>query len=382
MDSIVQCLYNYYPFVATQIENVKKYNHVIFTLRDGSLKGNIEQYRVKSIYSAYSDDISVPQFMLNRLVRKLTGVPWIFHRAVKKESIKLMHAHFGPRAIQFLSIALRLNLPLLTSFYGYDVSAFPRIQTNREQLKILFQYGTAFTAMSGNMARELEKLGCPSDKLMIHHTSVEIDKFTFSPPEYNGKDFNLLCVCQYVEKKGLSYLIKAFAKVSEKYPEAKLRIVGRPIKANYVSMELDSLIQELGIVSKVLQLGPVPYNQLQEEYKKAHLFALASHTASDGGAEGIPTVLLEAQATGLPVISTRHAGIPEAILDGKSGFIVPEKDDNALAEKMIWFLEHPDKWKEMGKSGREFVEREYNALIQAKKLEDIYTKLITKYNHK
>jgi colanic acid/amylovoran biosynthesis glycosyltransferase len=145
-----------------------------------------------------------------------------------------------------------------------------------------------------------------------------------------------------------------------------------------VSRQVDALIQQLDLGACVTQASPVIYANLQQEYSQAHVFVLASHTDSHGETEGVPTALLEAQACGLPVVSTRHAGIP-GVLDGKSGFLVPERDSELLAERLLWLIGHPEGWERMGRAGRAFVEQEYNAKIQAARLESIYEKLI--HNH-
>ena len=123
-------------------------------------------------------------------------------------------------------------------------------------------------------------------------------------------------------------------------------------------------------------LGAVEQNEVLNLYQKAHIFILPSVTASNGDREGQALVLQEAQATGLPVVSTLHNGIPEGVLDGKSGFLVPERDVNALAERLNYLIEHPELWPKMGFAGRKFVEEKYDIKKLTQQLVEIYQNLI------
>ena len=156
-----------------------------------------------------------------------------------------------------------------------------------------------------------------------------------------------------VEKKGHEYSIKAIAKAIINHKNIIYLIAGD----GHLRNKLESLVSELGIKNHVKFLGAVEQEEALKLYQQAHIFILPSVTSSNGDQEGIPVVLMEAQSAGLPVISTYHSGIPEAVIDGKSGFLVPEKDVNALAQKMEYLIEHPEVWPEMGRCGREFVER-------------------------
>ena len=139
---------------------------------------------------------------------------------------------------------------------------------------------------------------------------------------------------------------------------------------------LENLIAELGISNKVKLVGWKTHDELHKLYADSHIFILSSVTASDGDKEGQGLVLQEAQAMGLPVLSTLHNGIPDGVLDGKSGFLVPERDVDALAEKLNYLVEHPEVWSEMGLAGRKFVEQNYDINKLNDKLVQIYQDLL------
>jgi len=220
-------------------------------------------------------------------------------------------------------------------------------------------------------------MGCEEGKIIVHRMGIDVEKFEFSERRKTGT-IKILSVGRLVEKKGHEYAIKALAKVVNKNGKDIIyRIVGDgPLKD-----ELMSLAEELGIEDCVKFMGNVEDEELLKLYKESHIFILPSVTASDGDQEGIPVVLMEAQAMGLPVISTYHSGIPEVVIDGKSGFLVPEKDVDALAEKMEFLVEHPELWSEMGRHGREFVEKHYDIRRLNKRLVEIYQNLIRKENN-
>jgi len=140
--------------------------------------------------------------------------------------------------------------------------------------------------------------------------------------------------------------------------------------------QIEALIDKLGIKDNVFLLGFQPYSVLMEEMKNCHIFMLPSVTAADGDTEGQGTVFLQAQAVGVPVLSTFHNGIPEGVINGKTGYLVEERNSDALSEKLNLLLENPDSWEVMGKAGRENVEENFEVKKQTVKLEKIYADLI------
>ncbi|WP_342586770.1 glycosyltransferase [Limnoraphis robusta] len=182
----------------------------------------------------------------------------------------------------------------------------------------------------------------------------------------------IITVARLVEKKGIEYSIRAVAQVLKEYPNLIYRIVGD----GGLRESLEQLIRELNVSENVKILGWMTQEEVRQLYTDSHLFILSSVTATDGDKEGQGLVLQEAQAMGLPVLSTIHNGIPDGVLDGKSGFLVPEKDVDALAEKLSFLLKNPEKWLEMGQSGRAFVEENYEINKLNDQLVEIYSKLI------
>lgn len=275
----------------------------------------------------------------------------------------VVHCHYGPVA-RLIEPCRRLGLieaPVVTTFYGYDVTRYPRLM-GRHCYANLFRHGDLFLALSEHMRNELIGLGCPPDKVEVHHLGVDTQTFPYHPrtSPVDGC-MRVLTVGRLVQKKGIQYGIRAVKHLLDAGHRVQYRIVGDgPRRA-----ELERLVGELGISDHVKLLGRQPHEQVYRELAQAHLFLLPSVTADDGDCEGTPTVILEAMATGLPVLSTHHAGIPEQVVEGETGHLVPERDIEALADRLADLIRRPDRWTALGKAARRRVEREFdvNTLI-------------------
>ena len=201
---------------------------------------------------------------------------------------------------------------------------------------------------------------------------IDCQKFTFTPrqPHPDGQ-IRLVTIARLVEKKGIEYSIRAVAKLSQIDPNLKYNIVGD----GELRESLECLIQELDVGDTIKLLGWKDSKEIIKILNSAHIFLAPSVTSHNGELEGIPVVLMEAMAMGLPVVSTQHSGIPELVEDGVSGFLVPERDSEALAEKINYLIQHPDIWVQMGKEGRLQVEKFHNIDRLNERLIEIYQKL-------
>jgi len=282
----------------------------------------------------------------------------------------LLHAHFGNIGYRALPLKRKFGLPLVTTFYGYDMSQLPKRDpfwiTRYQQL---FSEGDVFLVEGTYMRQRLIELGCPPEKVLVQHLGIDLSKLHFQPRMLKENQVRVLFAGSFREKKGLPYAIRAFAKVRERYPNMELVIIGD----GNMREELLDLVQDLQLVGCTRFLGYQPYSNFIEELYKAHIFLAPSVTAKDGDTEGgAPVSIIEAQATGMPVLSTYHADIPEVVLDGKSGFLVPERDIESLAQRLSYLVEHPYIWESLGRVGRRHIEQKYNLETQVDKLERIY----------
>jgi len=293
-------------------------------------------------------------------------------RQIAGMSPLLIHAHFGPYGYYALPLKRRLRIPLVTTFYGRDVSAFPQIQFWRKAYEKLFQEGDLFLVEGPYMRERLVNLGCPECKVRIQRIAVDLTKFPFRfrTCPADGKPVRILMCGRFVEKKGFEYGVQAFAEVlrTSNY-NLELRIVGDgPLRPR-----VESLIRRLGISEKVVLLGYLDHVSYAEEIHQAHVLMAPSVTAHNGDSEGgAPTVLLEAQASGLPVLSTYHADIPFVVRDGCSGYLSRERDVFDLARKLQLLLNDSDTWGRLGLEGRQYVEKYHNIEQAIYQMEKIY----------
>jgi colanic acid/amylovoran biosynthesis glycosyltransferase len=224
------------------------------------------------------------------------------------------------------------------------------------------------------MARRLRAAGCPAEKVRIQHLGVDVEQIAFRPRRWpgDGRKVVLLYCGRLVEKKGILHALEAFARLAGRWKNLEFRVVGGgPLRP-----AVERAIRGLRLQGRVVLRGALPHAEALQEMQKAHLFLLPSLTAPDGDMEGTPTVLMEAQASGLLVVSTFHADIPEVALDGETGFLAPEGDSQALADCLDYLLRHPEMWPDLGRAGRRHVERNYNIYREVLKLEAIYDELL------
>lgn len=281
----------------------------------------------------------------------------------------IVHCHFGDAGLRFRFVSSFWRVPFVVSFYGADCS---RDRVTRDKFyDPLFRQADRVTVLGKEMAQRLESLGCPSGRLRQVHLGIDPEGFSFSErgAQRDGRPARLLTVARLVEKKGVEYALRAIHRLSNAGMALHYDILGDgPLRP-----ALEDLSQSLGIASMVTFHGGVDRTSVRRAMADTDIFVLPSVTASDGDQEGTPTVLMEAASCGLPVVSTYHAGIPEVVLDGVSGMLVPERDDSALADALASVLASPDRWAAMGRAGREHIERSYSIRLMIAELEALYT---------
>jgi colanic acid/amylovoran biosynthesis glycosyltransferase len=285
----------------------------------------------------------------------------------------VVHCHFGPNGI--LAASLRelasLSGPVVTTFYGYDLSKFLSAH-GKDAYRFLFARGDLFLPISERFKRQLVELGCPPEKIIVHRIGVDVR--CFRPKAYRETAdcaIRILTIARLVEKKGVAYGIEAVAQLTRRYPDIEYTIVGDgPLRA-----ALDDLICRRGLAARVQLLGWKSQEEVAVFLRNADILLAPSVTSADGDQEGTPTVLMEALAQGIPVVSTRHSAIAEVVPDGAAGFLVPERDAAAVAEKLALMIERRHCWPAMGAAGRKHVESYYDIEKLNDRLVDIYSAL-------
>ncbi|HZT96346.1 MAG TPA: glycosyltransferase [Chloroflexota bacterium] len=286
----------------------------------------------------------------------------------------VLHAHFGPAGNAFRFARQLWSAPLVVSFHGYDFSSWPR-QHGPGVYSRLFESADAITVNSDYTRGRLEALGCPKDKL--HKVPVGLDPSDFPFRERRRADdghINILTVARLEEIKGLEYALRAVAALHRTYPRVQYDIIGEGSDRG----RLERLIQELGLNEVVTLHGAQTGAFVRRMMAQAHIFVLSSVTVH-GDQEGQGLVLQEVQASGLPVIATRHGALPEGMVPGESGLLVPERDVDALTDALTDLVQHPERWSEMGRRGRQYVERNYNIHALTDRLLEVYKEAVHRY---
>ncbi|HKV49691.1 MAG TPA: glycosyltransferase [Gemmatimonadaceae bacterium] len=268
--------------------------------------------------------------------------------------------HFGSNGERALRVrdAGIVSGPIVTAFHGADMSRYVR-QHGAAVYRDLFARGDLFLPVSEFWAARLVELGCPADRIVVHHMGIDLSRFAFTPPRPPTVDqpIRIVAVARLVEKKGLAYAVRAVSALRRDGVDVALDIVGDgPMRA-----QLESLIGELGMSNAVRIIGARSREDVARVMGSAHLFVAPSVIARDGDMEGIPVALMEAMASGVPVVATRHSGIPELVRDQVSGLLVGERDVDALAGALRSLVDHPAQWLTLALAAHDAVAQDYNA---------------------
>lgn len=273
------------------------------------------------------------------------------------KSYDVIHCHFGMYGL--IGVDLKdLNLisgKIITSFHGMDIHVYPKTH-GVSVYRRLFSQGDMFTVNSNYTRNCLVRLGCPREKIFKLPVGLRTEKYASQADKHSHEKIRILTVARLVEKKGLEYGIKAIADLHPQLPDIQYDIVGEGALRD----SLSELIKTLKATDYIRLLGPRNQSDLRQLYSNADIFLLPSVTATDGDMEGQGLVLQEAQASGIPIVSTLHNGIPEGVIADKSGFLVPEKDVDALAESLKKLITQPQLRKEMGEAGKLFVQHSFD----------------------
>lgn len=293
-----------------------------------------------------------------------------FMHSLRKNKIQLVLAQYGTTAQQIVNVCKKLNIPLITHFHGYDASIEAVIK-NCNYYKEVFEYSTFVIAVSRSMQKRLIELGCPKEKVM-YNTYGPDDLFVNVVPQFSDSTF--IAVGRFVNKKAPYYTILAFKKVRDQFPDAKLIIGG----TGELLETCSNIIRTLKLQDAVLLPGIIDRAQFVEYLSKGLAFVQHSVTALNGDQEGTPVAVLEASAAGLPVISTDHAGIPDIIIEGETGFLVEEHDVDAMAEKMLLLLKNKELAKTLGKNAKERIKTDFTLQRHLTGIDDLIERTINK----
>jgi glycosyltransferase involved in cell wall biosynthesis len=302
-----------------------------------------------------------------RLYRRV-GIAPRFHAEARRERPRLIHAHFATGGRTALPLARRLRIPLLVTLHGSDVTvpwARPSL------IRHLGQAAARFLCVSQFIRDRAVAAGLPEAKLVVHH--IGIHRSQFPPPPAETPRRGVLFVGRLVEKKGCVYLVRAMERVQRDRPDAVLTVIGE----GPLLPQVQALATELKLSCRFL--GAQGSDIVRTEMSRASVLCVPSVTASDGDSEGLPTVLAEAQAVGLPTVGTMHAGIPEIIRHGETGLLVAERDHEGLAVALSSLLSSQSMQQTIRENASRQLAESFDLHKQTEHLEDIYRDVISQH---
>ncbi len=345
------------------------HNHLAYLQPEITLSGGWRPYLTKENESI----ITAPAGELLRvgIKRVLSGwyprfYTYFLTKYLQKEKPDVVLAEYGITGVGVMEACRKTNTRLVVHFHGFDASHRPTIEQYQKEYKRLFDIANKIVVVSNDMAEQLIGLGASSSKVINNPYGVETGKFYGANPQQAEKV--VLAVGRFTGKKAPHLTIKAFDKVLEKHPDAKLVMIG----GGELLASSQKLVDELGMKHAVRMLGVKSPNEVAEWQRKARVFVQHSVVNPENGdSEGTPNTILEASAAGLPIVSTRHAGIKEAVEHGETGFLVEEGDYERMAEYISILLEDAALAGKMGQAARHKMMNEYEIELQTKKLLEI-----------
>lgn len=357
-------------FITQQVQQLRRYTPLyVGRLRQGGAPAGADSRVLRDLGGFWS----WPRIGWQMLTRD----PAPYMRLVAARHPALIHAHFGVEGVYALPLAKRLGIPLVTTFHGFDATLstaallFSPAWANYPLFRgRLARQGDLFLCASSFIRDRVLAMGFPEARTRVHY--IGVDCSMIRPRDPTEETRTILHVARLVEVKGTRHLIGAFARVAQRFADVELAIVGDgPLKAS-----LQAQASSLGIGARVRFLGRLPYPAVLGWMRKAAMLVLPSVRTSSGRVEGLGMVLLEAAATGVPAVASRIGGIPEGVVDGETGFLVPERDEEALAERIGSLLEDRAMRLSMGARARAIVEERFDLRRQTDLLEAHYDSVL------
>lgn len=357
------------PFITGQAQHLRRYKPLYLgRLRFGPAPEGAESLALEDLARAWA----LPRIGWQMITRN----PQPYQRLLRGHRPSLIHAHFGIEGVYALPLARRLGVPLVTTFHGFDATLAPWALLGSPAWaqyplwrRTLARQGDLFICASSFIRERLLALGFPEAR--THTLYIGIDCRKIRPRQASEEEPAILHVARLVEVKGTRYLLRAFATVARRHDSTQLVIIGDgPLRG-----ALRSLAASLGVADRVRFLGALPHAEVLAWIRKAAMLVLPGIRTATGRVEGLGMVLLEAAAAGVPAIGSRIGGIPEAVIDGRTGYLVPERDHDALARRIGDMLDQPAMRWTMGDEARALVERRFDIRRQTDMLESLYDRV-------
>jgi glycosyltransferase involved in cell wall biosynthesis len=303
--------------------------------------------------------VTLPRRLILAIMRRILKLPWdYFEKAALKQfllenKVDAVLAEYGPTGVAIRDVCKEANVPLIVHFHGVDAYEETVLEQQGEYYPELFEMAQAIVVVSHDMERQLLHLGASAKKLHYNPYGVDVSFFQGANPIQAAPVF--LAIGRFVDKKAPHLTLLAFKKVYDAYPEAVLIMFGD----GPLWEACKQLSQALGVAEAVKLVGRRGHHEVAAAMRNARAFVQHSIRTTSGNSEGTPVAVLEAGAAGLPVVATRHAGIPDVVTDGETGFLVDEGDMDSMADRMIKLAKDSALAAQLGKAARKRICAEF-----------------------
>lgn len=299
----------------------------------------------------------------------------VLNAVLRRREASLMHIYFGHTAVHLLPFIEIWDRPCVVSFHGADVMLRESQPEYAGLMRRMLEVVPLVLVRSQSLRERVIALGCEPSKIRINRTGIPVDAFPYTPRTVPADGaWHFVQACRLIPKKGVRVALRAFRIFRETHPRARFTVAG----AGPMEEELRAHAQELGIGDAVAFAGFLSQEGLRGLFGEAHAFVHPSEVTSDQNQEGIPNSMLEAMATGLPVLATLHGGIPEAVEQGHTGLLVPERDAEGLAAAMARLTSDSALWQSMGRAASDSVAAAFSHEAQIARLEDCYAEALAR----
>ena len=349
--------------------HVNRLNGEIYFLYNGWLP---TMYNGNPILHAHRKTISARIIrIIKRLRKKKEGVSDVavaFEGFLKRHKIDVVLAEYGTTGAAIGPICKKNGIPFVVHFHGFDAYHHETLKSNSQNYKKMFKSAAAVVAVSEHMKNQLVSLGCPENKIELIYYGVDTELFRALKKKQFHKTF--ISVGRFVPKKAPQLTILAFSKIIRDFPDARLIMAGDGGLGNNHELWIacKQMASAIGVESNVTFTGAIPHDEVSRLMKESDVFLQHSVRSETGDSEGTPNSVIEASGSGLCVVATKHAGIPDVIVHNETGFLCKELDVPQMAEYMKECLRNPEKTIQMGKSGAERIIKNFDLSIQLDKL--------------
>ncbi len=352
-------------WIFTLVKNFVDYNPVMLSRK----RDNIDKFPIHQIVSL--SDLNKLRYNYNFVFFKTRKYFPVFKKLCLKNKASILHIHFGYHGIKSIKLKQKLKIPMVCSFYGNDAYINQDNDDYYRKLKLLFKQAEKILVLGPTMKERLIEIGCPDHKIQIHHLGIELNQIKFKKRTLpKNKNIRFMIASSFVPKKGIDDALKALHIIQNNL-NFSLDIIGD----GYLNEELRQMVGSLGLGERVTFHGYQPYENVLDLAHKSHVLLHPSKTAKNNDKEGTPMVIAAVMATGLPVVATYHSDIPELITNKVTGFLAKENNPKDFSNAILNLIEDRKKYEECSIRSRQHIEQEFDACLQSKKLELIYSEL-------